>query len=231
MFNVGFKAPPELAGDGFVLRPLDVPFAESDLACVSEPKTQQALDRAFGPSLAFDWSVPYGLEDSVQEMRTHAAEYDQGLLYTLGVFAAARTVKPWVGESEASSTEPAAPAEPAAAAAVPAEEGAGVVTQLGCVYVFPSTKQGYDAAVYTWVVGGEQESGLEVRVRQAVERWLRSDAWPCTTPAFPGAAPAWEEWEALPWSKEGPITKISPETGERITFAPEEFIASFVNMA
>mmetsp|Transcript_23888 Transcript_23888/g.66396 ORF Transcript_23888/g.66396 Transcript_23888/m.66396 type:complete len:230 (-) Transcript_23888:157-846(-) len=229
MFNAGFRAPRDLVGDGFVLRPLDASAAESDLACVSDPKTQQALDRAFGPSLAFDWNAPYGLEESIQEMSTHIAEYNQGLLYTLGVFAAAGTKTAQLGENEA-FTAPAEPAEPVTNA-VPAEDGAVTLTQLGCVYIFPSTKQGYDAAVYMWVVGSEQESGLEVRVQQAVDRWLHSDAWPCEKAAFPGTAPAWEEWEALPWRSDGPITKINPETGERITFEPEEFIAAFVNMA
>ena len=69
---------------------------------------------------------------------------------------------------------------------------------IGCVYIFPTRKAGYDARVVLWTRPPEQLSFLdEQELRGVVRRWL-SEAWPFKRPAFPGADLSWEAWAALP---------------------------------
>lgn len=68
---------------------------------------------------------------------------------------------------------------------------------LGCVYVYPSTRRGYDAVAYLWARQSELAGGLEARRHDAVIAWL-ARAWPFASVAFPGRGIAWEAWEALP---------------------------------
>ena len=69
--------------------------------------------------------------------------------------------------------------------------------ELGCVYVFPSSKSGYDAVVYYWVRSSAFEQGLEPVLGQVLNEWLK-DAWPFESVAFPGRGISWQEWAALP---------------------------------
>ena len=71
---------------------------------------------------------------------------------------------------------------------------------LGCLYIDPTRKSGYEAEVYLWVRSSELESGLEDRLYAAVDRWLR-DKWPFKDSAFPGRSIDWKTWEALPDEK------------------------------
>ncbi|MFT5483885.1 MAG: hypothetical protein ACI9GW_002544 [Halieaceae bacterium] len=71
---------------------------------------------------------------------------------------------------------------------------------LGCLYINPTRKPGYDAEVYLWVRSSELESGLEGRLYAAVETWLE-DAWPLKAAAFPCRSIEWKAWEALPDEK------------------------------
>ena len=68
---------------------------------------------------------------------------------------------------------------------------------LGCVYVDPSEKAGYDAKVILWVRQSEVSKGLDETLFSAVKRWL-SEEWWFTTVAFPGRQLSWQEWESLP---------------------------------
>ena len=68
---------------------------------------------------------------------------------------------------------------------------------LGCVYVNPTRKQGYDAAVFLWVRESELSGGLDAILFEAVQRWIKSD-WPFRSVAYPGRQIAWEAWEAIP---------------------------------
>lgn len=68
---------------------------------------------------------------------------------------------------------------------------------LGCVYIEPTRKPGYDAEVYLWARASELASGLEERLYAAVQAWLRSE-WPFQSIGFPGRDIAWETWRALP---------------------------------
>ena len=68
---------------------------------------------------------------------------------------------------------------------------------LGCVYVDPSEKVGYDAKVILWVRQSEIRKGLDEKLFSAVKIWL-SEEWWFTTVAFPGRKLSWQEWESLP---------------------------------
>ncbi len=68
---------------------------------------------------------------------------------------------------------------------------------LGCVYIDPAAKAGYDAEVTMWVRADELGTGLDQELESAVRRWL-TDAWPFTRVAYPGRDMPWSEWDALP---------------------------------
>jgi hypothetical protein len=68
---------------------------------------------------------------------------------------------------------------------------------LGCVYIEPTRKQGYDAEVYLWARQSELARGLEERLHAAVKSWVATN-WPFTAVAFPGRDISWGEWRAIP---------------------------------
>ena len=68
---------------------------------------------------------------------------------------------------------------------------------LGCVYFYPSERQGYDAYALLWARQSELASGLEERLLAAVRQWL-TDVWPFESVGFPGRDLSWEDWFALP---------------------------------
>jgi len=66
---------------------------------------------------------------------------------------------------------------------------------IGCVYINPSRKAGYDAVVYLWTRPPNQTDVIdEDTLRTAVRSWLK-DEWPFTSAVFPGTDISWEEWE------------------------------------
>lgn len=66
---------------------------------------------------------------------------------------------------------------------------------LGCVYVDPPTKQGFDAEVFWW--GRSDEPGLEEEIGAAARAWVERE-WPFGRVAFPGREQPWAEYDALP---------------------------------
>ncbi len=68
---------------------------------------------------------------------------------------------------------------------------------LGCVYIDPPGKAGFDAEVYLWARQDGPEEGLERELEGVVRRWI-SDEWPLGRVAYPGRDITWEEWEAMP---------------------------------
>lgn len=68
---------------------------------------------------------------------------------------------------------------------------------LGCVYIDPSEKAGYDAKVILWVRQSEIRNGLDEKLFSAVKIWLTRE-WGFATVAFPGRELSWQEWESLP---------------------------------
>ena len=68
---------------------------------------------------------------------------------------------------------------------------------LGCVYIYPTRKQGYDAEVYLWARQSELASGMETELTAAVKAWLAAE-WPFRNPALPGISVPQDEWDKLP---------------------------------
>lgn len=67
---------------------------------------------------------------------------------------------------------------------------------LGCVYVNPTRKRGFDAEVYLWVRRSAYERGMDERLFRAVRRWLVR-SWPFDDVAYPGRTVDWSVWEEL----------------------------------
>jgi hypothetical protein len=70
-------------------------------------------------------------------------------------------------------------------------------TCLGCVYIDPTDKRGYEAEAYLWVRKSAFDSGLDPTLFQAVKKWI-AEKWPFDKVAYPGRDIDWETWEALP---------------------------------
>lgn len=68
---------------------------------------------------------------------------------------------------------------------------------LGCIYINPSLKRGYDAMVQLWVRASELDSGLDDELYATVKTWIASD-WPFENVAYPGRAISAADWRALP---------------------------------
>jgi hypothetical protein len=68
---------------------------------------------------------------------------------------------------------------------------------VGCVYINPTRKQGFDAVVYLWARESELSGGLEARLHAAVKDWV-SKEWPFKKVAFPGRDVGWDAWRAIP---------------------------------
>lgn len=67
---------------------------------------------------------------------------------------------------------------------------------IGCVYIDPTRKQGFDAEVYFWVRENRLPSGLDARLNGAVKQWL-ADQWPFKRCGLPGREINWNIWNAL----------------------------------
>jgi hypothetical protein len=71
---------------------------------------------------------------------------------------------------------------------------------LGCVYIEPTKRRGYDAVVFLWARQSALASGLEDRLYVSVTQWLQ-DQWPFAHVAFPGRGISWEDWRAVPMER------------------------------
>jgi hypothetical protein len=67
---------------------------------------------------------------------------------------------------------------------------------VGCVYILPSRKMGYDAEVYLWARQSELASGLEDRLYETVQKWV-TEEWPFEKAAFPGRSIDWDHWSKI----------------------------------
>lgn len=56
--------------------------------------------------------------------------------------------------------------------------------ELGCVYISPSRKEGFDANVRIWVTKAEFDKGLQPKVLAEVKAWLARD-WPFKNVSYP----------------------------------------------
>lgn len=71
---------------------------------------------------------------------------------------------------------------------------------LGCVYINPTRKRGYDAQVYLWAREAEPGSPPDSRLFDTVSEWLTAE-WPFENVAFPGREIDWNTWNAIPDEK------------------------------
>ena len=67
---------------------------------------------------------------------------------------------------------------------------------LGCIYIFPFRKGGYDARATMWVREDVLETGLDQGLYQTVKTWLEED-WPFTEIAYPGRDMSFDEYNRL----------------------------------
>jgi hypothetical protein len=67
--------------------------------------------------------------------------------------------------------------------------------ERGCVYVYPSTVDGYDAVVRLWVTKAEYDAGFDAELYAWVTKWIKTD-WPFAKVAYPGRAIEWTTWDA-----------------------------------
>ena len=68
---------------------------------------------------------------------------------------------------------------------------------LGCIYLVPTRKHGYDAATYLWVRKSEFDKGLDPILFQAVKKWIK-ETWPFKKTAYPGRDVDWKAWQEIP---------------------------------
>jgi len=66
---------------------------------------------------------------------------------------------------------------------------------MGCVYIYPVRKPGYDAQVTMWVRESRVAEGLDEHLFATVEAWIRDD-WPFARPAYPGRRIPFAQWRA-----------------------------------
>jgi len=72
---------------------------------------------------------------------------------------------------------------------------------LGCVYIYPTKKHGYDAEVYLWARETKLGTGLDTSLYDVVKHWLKSE-WPFENAAFPGRDIKWDIWNTIPNKKD-----------------------------
>jgi len=78
--------------------------------------------------------------------------------------------------------------------------------ELGCFYLRPSAKEGYDAVATMWVIKDEFDKGFEEQLHKDMKAWLAQVWAPLKKVAWPGREIAREAWRALP-NKPKPVTK------------------------
>ena len=68
---------------------------------------------------------------------------------------------------------------------------------IGCLYVEPPTRQGFDAEVYFWAREAGIGDAADVALGAIVKPWIEA-AWPFSRVAYPGRDISWEDWAKLP---------------------------------
>lgn len=64
---------------------------------------------------------------------------------------------------------------------------------MGCVYIYPVRKPGYDAQITMWVRQSRVAEGLDEHLFATVEAWI-ADCWPFAHPAYPGRRISLAQW-------------------------------------
>ena len=68
--------------------------------------------------------------------------------------------------------------------------------ELGCVYVRPSSKPGYDAQVMLWVTQEQFDAGFDETLYFWTKSWVEQ-SWPFSNVAYPGREIDWATWDQL----------------------------------
>lgn len=68
---------------------------------------------------------------------------------------------------------------------------------LGCIYIYPSLKCGFDIATYFWVHARLIGTPFEQNFENFLTQWLNSD-WPFQNVGYPGRRHSWDYWKSLP---------------------------------
>ena len=66
---------------------------------------------------------------------------------------------------------------------------------LGCVYIYPSLKDEYDAETTLWVRQSRVAEGLDQHLFETVESWI-TEIWPFRKPAYPGPHISFDDWRS-----------------------------------
>jgi hypothetical protein len=67
---------------------------------------------------------------------------------------------------------------------------------IGCLYFFPSEKEGFDVDVYFWLRTSTFAKGLDPVIFTRIKSWIRHE-WPFTKVAYPGRDISWTTWKSL----------------------------------
>ncbi|NQV70496.1 MAG: hypothetical protein HQ498_10765 [Pseudohongiella sp.] len=68
--------------------------------------------------------------------------------------------------------------------------------EMGCVYVRPSSKPGYDAEVSLWVTKADFDAGFDETLYEWTQLWVEEN-WSFAEVAYPGRAIEWTAWDQL----------------------------------
>ncbi len=75
---------------------------------------------------------------------------------------------------------------------------------LGCLYIFPSPVQAFDAAVYYWVRTSPNADCFDQELGALIRTWI-ADSWPFKVVEFPGRDTRWQDW-----TPQQSVSTISP---------------------
>ncbi len=68
---------------------------------------------------------------------------------------------------------------------------------LGCVYINPCRKTGYDVVVSMRVRTSELANNLDSELYSCIKTWI-NEVWPFSRPAYPGREITIEDWKKIP---------------------------------
>lgn len=81
--------------------------------------------------------------------------------------------------------------------------------ELGCFYIRPSAKEGFDAAATMWTTKDAFDKGFEEVLYRDMKAWLAKE-WPFAKVAWPGREISQAEWRALPAKPKKPAGGGAP---------------------
>ena len=67
---------------------------------------------------------------------------------------------------------------------------------VGCLYIYPSRLDNFDAEIVMWVTESEYNKGADPILFEEIKHWLKSD-WPFEKVIFPGRTINWGDFFSL----------------------------------